>query len=73
MNWLINLIKNSPFAALILPSGLNLVTFLGNLYVYLSDGQLDNEEFHKLMSSASGIEALLIIFIMFALKNRRSM
>lgn len=69
MDWLKELIKKNPFISLLMPTGLGGFTFFGNLFAALSDGNLDSNELHQLMSSASGLETLLLLVIMFALKE----
>ena len=72
MNWLNELIKNKPVAALLLPTGLGGLNFLGNLLIALSDGDLDGAEIHNLMSSASGVEMLLLIIIILVMKKSKT-
>lgn len=71
MDWLKELIKKYPFASLLFPTGLGGINFFGNLIAALSDGNIDGNELHQLMSSASGLETLFLIIIMFALKNNK--
>lgn len=68
MNFLQDFIKSNPFTSLLVPTSLSGVTFFGNLFTALSDGQIDTEEMHQLLSSASGLQTLLLVVIMFALK-----
>lgn len=72
MEWLNDLIKKNPFAALFLPTGLGGLTFFGNLFIALSDGNLDGYELHQLLSSASGLETFLLVIIMVALRNDKT-
>lgn len=72
MDWLKELIKKNPFSALLLPSGLGGFNFFGNLLVAFSDGNIDGAELHNLMSSASGLETIILIIVMLALKQKRN-
>ena len=69
MDWIINYIKDNPVASLLLPSGLNGVGFFANLLIAMSDGQIDSAEMHKLMSSASGVQLIILIIVMVALSK----
>lgn len=71
MDWLKQIIKDNPHFAISIPALLSSTTFLGNLFVALSDGQLDGNELHQLLSSASGFETIILIVIMFALRNKK--
>lgn len=71
MDWLKQLIKKNPFVALLLPTGLSGFSFIGNLFTALSDGQIDGNELHQLMSSADGLQTLLLMIVMIALKNEK--
>lgn len=71
MDWLKELIKNNPFAALLLPTGLSGFAFFGHLFAALSDGNIDGTELHELLSSANGLETLLLMIIMIALKKQK--
>jgi hypothetical protein len=70
MDWLKNFIQGNPFLSLFVPTTLGAVNFFANLMVALSDGQIDSNEMHQLMSSASGLETIFLVIIMLALKNR---
>lgn len=69
MEWLSNFIKNNPFHALLYPVGLGSFSFFMNILAALSDGQIDGDEFHQLLSSSSGLQTVLLIVIMFSLKS----
>ena len=71
MKWISDLIKDKPIAALLVPTGLGSLNFIGNLLIALSDGDLDSIEIHNLMSSASGIETLLLVIIIIVLKKNK--
>jgi hypothetical protein len=67
MDWL-KLITTNPSIAIAMPTLLGLLQFVAHLTVALSDGKLDSSEMHTLMSSASGVELILLGVIMMALK-----
>lgn len=67
---LFDLIKAKPLAALIMPTAIGCVTFAGNLAIALSDGQLDSNELHQLLSSASGAQTAILAIVMVALKYK---
>lgn len=71
MNWLKELIKKNPFAALLVPTGLSGFSFFGSLLASISDGNIDGNELHELLSSANGLETLLLVIIMVALKVKK--
>lgn len=71
MDWLKNFIKNNPLISLALPTSVNFFTFFGNLAVALSDGYLDGNEVHQLISGASGVEALILLIIMMAMRDKK--
>lgn len=71
MQWLNDLIKKHPFKALLLPTGLSGLSFIGSLAGSLSDGNIDGSELHDLLSSANGLETLLLMVIMVALKQQK--
>jgi hypothetical protein len=71
MNWMNDLIKKYPLAALIIPTVLSGFSFFGHLFSIVSDGTIDPQELHGLMSSANCLETLLLIMIMMALRQPR--
>lgn len=75
MDWLTSikqLVKKHPHLAISVPTLLSCSSFLGNLFTALSDGHLDGNELHQLMSSANGCESLILIAIMVALKQKKN-
>lgn len=70
MDWLKYFIKDNPVLSLLFPTLLGILTFIGNLASALSDGVIDGNEFHQLMSSSSGIETVLLLVVMVALKKK---
>lgn len=71
MNWLADLLKNHAGKAIGVPTALSALTFFGNLALALSDGVIDDTEFHNLLTSASGVEMLLLGVLMLALKKKK--
>jgi hypothetical protein len=70
MDW-IKLIYQNPSKALTLPVVIGLVQFIAHVIVALSDGQIDSSEFHALMSSASGLETILLGIVMVVLNKQK--
>ena len=71
MEWLKKakqLIKDRTLLTLAIPTAISTLSFLGNVLVALSDGQIDSAEFHSLMSGANGAQAIILIIIMAANK-----
>ena len=54
-----------------LPAMISMVIFLANLVLALSDGALSEDEFHSLVSMASGSQAVILLFVMAILKIKR--
>lgn len=71
MKWVKEAINKNPFLALLLPTGLGGANFIGNLLAALSDGRLDSSEISQLASSASGLETIILIIIMLALRDNK--
>lgn len=69
MDWLKNAIKNNPFVSLILPMGLGAGSFFVNLLQALMDFNIDSAELQQLLASANALQTVLLIIIMFALKE----
>ena len=70
MKKIYKLIRNNPFMALIMPTSMGFMNFLGNLLISYSDGSLSDDEFHNLLAHSTGIETVLLIVIMVALRKR---
>lgn len=68
MDW-IKFVINKPIIALTMPTILGLLQFGAHVVIVLSDGHIDSQELHSLMSTASGLQAVLLAFIMVALKK----
>jgi hypothetical protein len=70
MDWLKEIIKKNPLFSLLLPTSIGGLSFFGNLFNALSDGKIDSNEFHQLMSSADVVQMILLLIIMIALKKK---
>lgn len=53
-----------------LPAILSAANFAGNLFLALSDGVITKQEFHNLMTSANGVESLVLVVAYMALKKK---
>jgi hypothetical protein len=71
MNKLRKSIKNKPHLALSVPMGLCFITFITNFIAALKDGNIDSTELHRLLGSADGFETVVLIIIMFVLKDKK--
>lgn len=71
MDWLRKLLESNPASIILVPSLLSAFTFFGHLVSALSDGVIDNQEFHQLMSTANGVE-MVILFLIIYILNRNS-
>lgn len=70
MEWFKNFLQTNPVLAMLLPTSISTITFLGHLIAALSDGVIDATEYAQLMASANGIEMLALVLITVALKKR---
>ena len=70
MDWLKELLKINPNLALWPALGMGLFTFVGHLAIALSDGQLDSNEIHQLLSGASGLETAIVFLAILALRRK---
>ena len=71
MNKLRQKIKQKPHLILSVPAVLCFITFITNFIAALSDGKIDNTELHTLLSSADGFEAVLLVIIMYVMKDKK--
>lgn len=72
IDWLKGLIKNNPVLSLAIPSILSGASFFGNLFMALSDGNLDGNEIHQLMGSADGLQMIILMLVILALKKSKT-
>lgn len=74
MDWLksVNDFIRSNVNKVLLPAtAMGGLTFLGNLFIALSDGSLDSTELHQLLTGANGAESLLLLMVMLAMKRSK--
>ena len=71
MDKLLEFLRNKPHVAIGVPTILCFVTFLTNLFSALSDGVIDSNELHSLLSTADGFETVVLFAIMLVLKNKK--
>ncbi len=71
MDWLTDIIKKNPFFALVFPTGLGGMDFFVHLFNAMSDGNIDPVEMQQLITSASGLQIVLLLVIMLALKEKK--
>lgn len=70
MEWLKNLFNKYQIPFLTTTTIASGFTFIGNLVVALQDGKLDTTEVHQLLSSANGLETLILFGLLWALKKK---
>ena len=68
---ILNKLKQNSGKILWIPLILSSITFIANLVLALSDGAIDEQEFHTLTQQASGAEMLVLAFVMALLKFRK--
>lgn len=71
MKRLKELLKRKPHVAICVPTLLCFFTFITNLVTALKDGNIDSNELHQLLSTADGFETVVLIIIMFVLKDKK--
>ena len=71
MDKLRKILKEKPHIALTVPALLCFTTFLTNLFAALSDGNIDSNELHQLLSTADGFETVVLFAVMLVLKGKR--
>jgi hypothetical protein len=72
LNKLKEQLKSKPYVFLSVPAVLCFVTFLSNLITSLKDGNIDNAEYHALLSTADGFETvILVLIILFTNDNKK--
>ena len=70
MDWLKELIRNNPIFAFAPAAGINLLSFLTQLVYAMSDGTIDDNELHALMTSASGLELIILSAAILILRKK---
>ncbi len=71
MDEIIKKLREKAHIAISIPAILCFVTFITNIVKALSDGNIDNNEFHTLLASADGFEAVLLFAVMLVLKQKQ--
>lgn len=71
MKKLLDSIKKNPHLAITVPALLCFITFITNLFHALKDGNIDANEYHQLLATADGFEAVVLFLIMFAINNKK--
>lgn len=70
MDAFLRFIKDHITKAVGLPAILSAANFAGNLFLAMSDGVITQQEFHNLMTSANGIESVVLIIAWLALRKK---
>lgn len=68
---LVKFVKKNPTAAVATAGGLGSADFLTNLMIALSDGKLDSNEIHQLMSCASGIQLVFLCLVLIEFQRKK--
>ena len=63
-------IKSRPHVALSAPAILCFITFITNFIASIKDGVIDSAEYHTLLTTFDGFEAVVLFFIALALNDR---
>ena len=70
-DWLTSFIEKHETGALNTSALISLLNFIANIVNSLSDGEIDGTEFHKLASSSSAVQLVLLVAIMIYLRNKK--
>lgn len=70
MNW-IKLLSKYPILSLSVPALISLIQFIAHVIVALDDGRIDSAELHALMSSASGLQVIILGAIMIVIRKKK--
>lgn len=70
MNKFKDFIKSKPHMIISLPALLCFFTFITNFFSALQDWNIDPNEYHQLLATADGFEAILLGFVAFVLKAK---
>ncbi len=68
--WLDKL-RDKAHIAIGVPALLCFVSFVTNLFLALSDGVVDSNELHQLLSTADGFESVVLFIVMLVLKGKK--
>ena len=64
----IELITKYSYVFLMIPLSLCSFTFIGNILLAISDGTIDEQEFHTLLQQASGAEMIVLAIVIAVLR-----
>lgn len=67
---ILDMIRDKPHVAIGMPAILCSITFISNLVAALSDGVITSNEYHTLLSTADGFEAVVLFIVMLLLKDK---
>ncbi len=70
MDNFLKFLRSKPHMAIGLPAVLGAITFVTNLVSALTDGVIDSNELHTLMSTIDGFETVLLFVVMGVLKDK---
>ena len=70
MDWFNDLIRKYPHLGLLPAAAMGIIGFVGNLAIALSDGDLDGNEIHQLLTGANGAETVIVLLVLLALKTK---
>jgi len=62
---------SQPHRMLSIPTVLGFLGFLTNLFTFLRDGNLDNNEFQTLLSTADSFQTVILFVIMLVMRSRK--
>lgn len=68
---MIDWISNNLLKTIIAPAAISGATFAANLSLALSDGYIDNTEWHKLISGANGVQLVILLGVVYFLKREK--
>ena len=71
MDALFQWMKENAGKSIGIPAFLSSINFLGNLFLALSDGVLTQQEFHALLTSANGIETIILLIAWAAFREKK--
>lgn len=71
MKKLKKIFESKPHYVLSVPAILCFITFISNFIMAFRDGVIDSNEFHQLLSTADGFEAVVLFIMMLVLKDKK--
>lgn len=70
MDYILNWLANNLTKVIGVPVVVNSMSFLALLFQSLSDGVIDETELHNLLTAGSGIDLIVLVFVMAVMKVR---